>query len=168
MHDKVDSFRFIDRATRQVVRSWIARETPRPIPWTPLTKPLSACRIALISSGGVALKTDKPFDQEGERRNPWWGDPSHRILPRQTKSEDIKIYHLHVDPYYGEQDLNCLLPLERLLDLEASGEIGDSAPSHYSFMGYILQPDKLLEETTPMMIRQLQAEEVDVVLLVPA
>ena len=45
--------------------------------------------------------------------------------------------------------------------------MGRSAPSHYSFMGYILKPRVLLEESTPAMIRQMKAEEVDLVILVP-
>jgi hypothetical protein len=57
------------------------------IPWTPLSKPLADSTVALLSSVGLALKTDRPFDQEGERRNPWWGDPSYRILPRRGDLE---------------------------------------------------------------------------------
>jgi D-proline reductase (dithiol) PrdB len=131
-------------------------EEPRPIPWAPLSKPLSECKVAMISSGGIAMKDDKPFDQEGERQNPWWGDPTHRVIPRGTKSEEIKLYHLHVDPCCVETDLNSLLPIDRLVELEAAGEIGKAAPSHYSFMGYNLQPKILLEETTPKIIHNLR------------
>jgi D-proline reductase (dithiol) PrdB len=165
---KVDSYRFLDRITQRLVKSWIARETPRQIPWTPLFKPLADCTLALVSSGGIALKTDRPFDQEGERQNPWWGDPSYRIIPRTATAADIKLYHLHVNPSFVEQDLNCLLPVQRLNKLQERGEIGRAAPSHYSFMGYILQPQKLLAESTPAMIRHMKDEEVDAVVLVPA
>lgn len=168
MTKKVDAYRFLDFLTAKVVRSWTGMETPREIPWTPLSKPLADCTVALISSGGIALKTDEPFDQEGERQNPWWGDPSYRVIPRTATAEDIKVYHLHVNTHYPEQDLNCLLPLQRLAELEEAGIIGRSAPSHYSFMGYILQPETLLEDSTPAMIRGLQAEAVDAVVLVPA
>jgi hypothetical protein len=133
-----------------------------------LDKPLSECRVALLSSGGIALKTDQPFDQESERQNPWWGDPTYRVIPRGTKAEQIKLYHLHVEPQFAETDLNCLLPIDRLAELEVAGEIGSAAPSHYSTMGYNLQPRVLLEETTPAIIRNLWAEAVDVFVLVPA
>ncbi len=168
MAKTVDSNRFLSGISRRLVKSWIKLETPREIPWTPLSKPLSECTVALISSGGLALKTDRPFDQEGERQNPWWGDPSYRIIPRTATEEDVNIYHLHVDPTFVTQDLNCLLPLQRLAEMEAAGEIGRSAPSHYSFMGYTLQPHTLLEESTPDIVRHLQGEEVDVVVLIPA
>jgi D-proline reductase (dithiol) PrdB len=168
MTKTVDSLRFLSGITKRIVKNWIAMETPRDIPWTPLSKPLSECTVALISSGGIALKTDRPFDQEGERQNPWWGDPSYRLLPRTTTTEQIKVYHQHVNPGPVEQDLNCLLPLQRLDELEELGEIGHSAPSHYSFMGYILEPQVLLEESTPAMIRHMQQEGVDAAVLVPA
>jgi hypothetical protein len=44
-------------------------------------KKLNDCTVPLLSSAGIVLKADRPFDQEGERLNPWWGDPSCRILP---------------------------------------------------------------------------------------
>jgi D-proline reductase (dithiol) PrdB len=164
---QVDSYRFLDRTTKKLVQTWVGLERPREIPWTPLSRPLEESTVALISSAGLALKTDRPFDQEGERRNPWWGDPSYRILPRDARSEDVQLYHLHIHPRLAEQDLNTILPLERLLELEASGVIGRSAPEHYSFMGYILQPGTLLGESTPAMIRHMQRDGVNAVVLVP-
>ena len=164
----VDSYRFISGLSKRVVKSWISMELPRPIPWTPLTKPLASCTVSLISSAGIALKSDRPFDQEGEQRNPWWGDPSYRRLPATATSQDVRFYHQHIDPSYAEQDLNCLLPLQRLQELAQAGEIGRSAPRHYSIMGYILQPQQLLAETVPAIIRDLKEDHADVVILVPA
>ena len=117
MEKTVDSYRFISGITKRMIKSWISMERPREIPWTPLAKPLSECTVSLISSAGIALKTDRPFDQEGERRNPWWGDPSYRILPNTATSQDVRLYHLHIDPSCAEQDLNCLFPLQRLQEL---------------------------------------------------
>jgi hypothetical protein len=168
---EVDSYRFLDRLTQKLVQSWIGletqRERPAEVPWTPLSRPLADSTVALISSAGLALKTDRPFDQEGERRNPWWGDPSYRILPRTATAEDVHLYHLHIHPRVVEQDLNTLMPLQRLLALEDGGEIGRSATHHYSFMGYILEPQVLLEESTPAMIRHMKQDGVNVVVLVP-
>ena len=168
---QVDSYRFLDRLTQKLVQSWIGleaqRENPTEIPWTPLSKPLADSTVALISSAGLALKTDWPFDQEGERRNPWWGDPSYRILPRTATAEDVALYHLHIHPRVVAQDLNTLLPLQRLLELEAGRDIGRSAAHHYSFMGYSLQPQVLLDESTPAMIEHMKQEGVNVVVLIP-
>jgi D-proline reductase (dithiol) PrdB len=164
----VDSYRYLSGITKRMVKSWIKMEEPREIPWTPLDKPLAQSTVALISSAGIALKTDQPFDQEGERQNPWWGDPSYRILPHTATTEDVRLYHLHVDPGPAQQDLNCLFPIQRLNELAEAGEIGRAAPRHYSIMGYILQPQVLLQETTPAIIRDLRADHADVVVLVPA
>jgi D-proline reductase (dithiol) PrdB len=168
---QVDSYRFLDRLTQKLVQSWTELEAERgshaKIPWAPLSRPLAHSTVALISSAGLALKTDRPFDQEGERQNPWWGDPSYRILPRRATSQDVALYHLHIHPRVVERDLNTLLPLQRLLELEDDGEIGRSAAHHYSFMGYILQPQVLLEESTPAMIEHMRGDGVNVVILIP-
>jgi len=75
---------------------------------------------------------------------------------------------MHIAPRPAGQDLNCLFPLARLKELERLGEIGASAERHFSMMGYILQPEILLCEAAPAMIRDLHAERTDVVALVPA
>jgi len=86
---EVDSYRFLKGISRRMIKSWISLEKPRAIPWTPLGKPLDQCSVALISSAGLALATDKPFDQEVERQNPWFSDPSFRVIPRDTTAEGI-------------------------------------------------------------------------------
>jgi hypothetical protein len=70
--------RFLDFATRQVMKAWTARQEQGVIPFTPLAKPLRECTIALVSTAGIACNDDPPFNQEHERRDPWWGDPSFR------------------------------------------------------------------------------------------
>lgn len=168
MPKKVDSFRYVSGVTRRMIETWIKMEEPRPIPWTPLSKPLSECKVALLSSGGIALKDDIPFDQYGERQNPWWGDPSHRIIPKTASAEDVEIYHLHINPSFARQDINCLLPIKLLNELEQAREIGSAAESHYSIMGYLPKPDEMLEESVPAIIQRLKDEKVDVLVLVPS
>jgi D-proline reductase (dithiol) PrdB len=167
MPKTVDSYRFISGVTRRVIETWIKMEEPRSVPWTPLAKPLSECTVALLTSGGVAMKADKPFDQEGERQNPWWGDPSYRVIPGSASQEDVGVYHLHINPTYATQDFNCLLPIHRLGELEREGVIGRAAEAHYSIMGYLLKPEVMLEESIPAIIQRLKGEAVDLVVLVP-
>ncbi len=166
---EIDRNLYLDFLSRKVMKGWMKREVPpKNIPWTPLSKPLSQCTVALVSSAGVALKSDLPFDQEGERRNPWWGDPSFRLIPRGTRTEEVALYHLHIDTTFGEADINCVLPLDRLDELTVSGEIGAAAATHFSFMGYLLKPEEFLETSVPKMIERMRSEGVDVALLVPA
>jgi D-proline reductase (dithiol) PrdB len=165
---EIDGNLYLDFLTRKVMKGWMEREeTPGDIPWTPLAKPLPECRVALVTSAGVCLRTDTPFDQEGERRDPWWGDPSYRLIPREARTGDVRLCHLHIDTSFGERDLNTVLPLERLAELEAAGEIGSIAQTHYSFMGYLLKPEEFLRKSVPPMIERMHAEGVDVALLAP-
>jgi D-proline reductase (dithiol) PrdB len=113
------------------------------------------------------LQSDKPFDLEIERRDPWFADPTYRVLPRTTRTGDVQVGHLHINPAFAQQDLNSVLPVERLEELAELGEIGAAAPSHYSYMGYTLRPERLLRESVPEIVRQIGDERVDVVLLVP-
>lgn len=89
------------------------------------------------------------------------------MIPRTTKADDLKLYHMHISPHLVEQDVNTIFPLQHLLELEGCGEIGRAAANHYSYMGYILQPQELLEKSVPCMIQNMKQDEVDVVLLVP-
>ena len=163
-----DSLQFLDGASRRVIKSWIAREERRlPIPWAPMRKPLREARVALISSAAVRRTGDQPFDEEGERDDPWWGDPSYRVIPRGTRGDEVRLQHLHIERSYGESDLDCVLPLTRLEELAEAGLIGEPAPSHYSFMGYLLRPEEFLRTSVPAIIERLKAEAVDAVLLVP-
>ena len=164
----MDSFKFLDFATRKVMQAWTNREPARPPVWTPLEKPLAEARIALISSAGIARHDQPPFDRDGERRNPWWGDPSHRVLPRGTTERFVRLYHMHIETRHGEQDLDCVLPLRRLEEAQQAGLVGSVAPSHYSFMGYLLDAEEFLTETVPKIVAQMKSEEVDAAILVPA
>jgi D-proline reductase (dithiol) PrdB len=164
-----DHLSCLDAATRSIVEAWTEREqqVARDIPFSPLRKPLSSCTVALVSSAGLSLRGDKPFDAERERQDPWWGDPSFREIPLGTTEKDIRISHLHIDPAPITQDLDVTLPLRRLGELAAEGFVGRAAERHFSIMGYILRPDVLLGETAPAMAARMRAESVDAALLVP-
>ncbi len=164
----IDSYRFLDFATRVIMRAWAARQEPGVVPFAPLAKPLGECTVALLSTAGVARNDDRPFDQDGERRNPWWGDPSFRVIPLGTREPDVRIHHLHIDPRFGESDLDVVLPMRRLDELAAEGLIGRPAPRHYSTMGYVLDAAELLERTVPAIAASLAEDGVDALALAPA
>lgn len=164
----IDSYRFLDFASRQVMKAWAARAQPGVIPFTPLAKPLSDCTIALITTAGVARNDDVPFDQEGERRNPWWGDPSFRTIPFGTTETDVRLYHLHIDTRFGQADLDVVLPMRRLKELADEGLVGRPARTHYSMMGYILDEKELIEKTAPAIAEHMRAEAIDAAALSPA
>jgi hypothetical protein len=91
----VDSYRFAGPAAK-VMQNAIPKEPQYDfIPWTPLRKPLPQCRFSLLTTAGIALKTDQPFDAEREKREPLWGDQSFRRIPSWATEKDIEVYHLH-------------------------------------------------------------------------
>lgn len=163
----IDSFRYLSPASAKIVKTMIAMASRDPIPWTPLPRPLGEATVALISTAGLSMLADPPFDAEGERQNPWWGDPSYRVIPRTATEADIVASHLHIETAYLQQDLDVALPLRRLAEAEAEGRIGRVAPSHYSFMGYLLDPTEFLEHSVSAMIERMHAEAVDAAVFVP-
>jgi len=163
----IDSYRFLNFASRQVMKAWAARQEAGVIPFAPLRKPLSECTVALLSTAGIACHGDQPFDQEGERRNPWWGDPSYRTIPLGSTEKDVRLYHLHIDPRFAEADLDVVLPMRRLQELADEGLVGRPAPTHYSTMGYILDPEELVSKTAPAIAERMRSEGVDAAALVP-
>ena len=164
----IDSYRFLDFASRRVMKAWAARQKADVIPFTPMTKPLAECTVALVSTAGMARNDDVPFDQERERRDPWWGDPSFRVIPLGTTERDVRLYHMHIDRRFGEADLDVVLPMRRLTELSQARVVGRAAPRHYSIMGYILEPTVLVAETAPAIAEQMRHDGVDAAALVPA
>jgi hypothetical protein len=111
----IDSYRFLDFATRQIIKARADREAQgkRDIPWTPMAKPLSESTVALITTAGVARNDDVPFDQEGERQNLWWGDPTYRTIPQGTTEGEGMYVEGRVAPTcYNRNGLSVLVLFE--------------------------------------------------------
>ena len=128
------------------------------IPWTLLKRPVAQASIAIVSTAGVHLCSDKPFDLQT--------DTSFRIIPRTSSSTEVCLTHEHYDRRDALRDLNLVFPLERLLELEAEGTIGRVAGVHYGF-GFIHNPEDLLAPGRKIGPLLAQAA-VDLVILVPA
>ncbi len=162
----VNSFKFMSRTLAESLQRWPYVDTSgEEIPWTPLAKPVSECRVALLSSGGFYLEGDEPFDLDRERREPLWGDPSFREIPRSVTQAELRAAHLHYENSHAMQDFNCMLPLGALEELLADGRIGSISDTHFSIMGYQPKLRTLIEETSPRIAERLKQLEVDLVLL---
>ncbi len=139
----------------------------RQIDWRPgtrLRKPLSETRLAVVTTAAFHLPEQPPFD--GSIRG---GDASFREIPSGADLRTLGIAHKSdsFDHSGIEADRNVALPLDRLRELEAAGEIGPLAPWHYSFMGSLTAPGRLIRETGPEVVSRLAAEGADAVLLTP-
>ena len=165
----VDGFRFMPPS----LGAWVAKDIPAEpfggeIPWTPLQKPISETTFALMTSAGISLKTDRPFDMEREKREPEWGDPTCRKIPATAREADIDVNHLHINTDYIKQDINVTLPLARFQEFAEEGLIGRLADTSYSYYGFQLKYSKeLLEEAVPAVAASMKAEGVEAALLTP-
>ena len=139
---------------------WSVYETS---PWTPFTKPLGESCIALISAAGVFRDDQEPFD-------PWAvNDLSFRLIPKDTPPARLLLHHNYFDHRDAKKDLNCVFPLERFLELEASGYIGRLMPSAITLgMGRLYKRTELQKGTVQKILDVLRVEEADAALLVAA
>ena len=131
----------------------------QPIPFTPLTKPLSECRIALISSGGMMYRDQPRFHRE---------DASYRRIPKNARREDLSVWHFGYPTRDAELDPNCVLPLEPMRELEAAREIGALVDPVFSFMGGVYSARKIRDELAPQILDELRRAHADAFFLVPA
>lgn len=139
----------------------------RRVDWTPgavLTKPLSEVRVAAITSAGYYPPDEPPFDPSIRG-----GDPSYRIVPARADLDALRIGNRSdaFDSSGIEADKNLALPLDRLRDLERDRLIGAVAPRHFSIMGSITAPGRLVSRTAPEIAAMLHEDRVEAVLLTP-
>jgi len=165
----VDGFRFLPPSLAAWIDNLIGnQEFTGSIPWTVLSRPVSEATVALVTSAGISLKKNPPFDMEREKREATWGDRSFRVIPKGSTESDIDANHLHINTSYILQDMNVIFPLARMRELEAEGVIGRFAPSAYSFYGFQWKSTEFLTQAIAPMSVKMREEGVDAVLLTPA
>ena len=127
--------------------------------FTPLAKPLSQARVAIVTSASL----HRP-DQD--RFSPF--DTGFRALDRAHRDIVMGHWSPNFDHTGFQLDLNVVYPIDRLEELAADGVIGDVAPHHFAFAGN--QPATVSEvrlDTGPACAQQMLADGVDVVVLTP-
>ncbi len=135
-----------------------------PVPWVSLDKPLSTCRLALVSTAGLVLPGHKPFDKTAKG-----GDHTMRMVPGDAHVADfIDTHRSRSYDHSGlQRDANLAFPLDRARELVASGHIGSLAAEHISLMGSLTAPGRFVRDTAPEAASRLRADGVDIALLVP-
>src|SRR5579885_2161541 len=139
----------------------------RRVDWRPgaqLRKPLSESRITVVTSAAFYGADQAPFDHTVRG-----GDYSYREILEDVALATLRIGHKSdaFDHSGIERDKNLALPLDRLRELKAERLLGDVAPRHYSLMGSISAPARLVSMTAPEIARRLAETRVDGVLLTP-
>jgi D-proline reductase (dithiol) PrdB len=135
-----------------------------PVPCTPLGKPLRECRVAIVSSAGLLLPGQQPFDTSLRQ-----GDPSFREIPADTDvSAFVDMHRSETFDHAGMlADPNLAFPIDRMRELVERGRIGSLNRRHLSFMGGITAPGRLIKQTAPEAVHWLVDDGVDAALLIP-
>lgn len=144
-------------------RTLAATPAMEDIPWSPLCKPLGQCRMALVTTGGVHLKDQTPFNVANDGY-----DWSFRAIPSSSRPQDLMVTHNHYDHSHVDKDINFMLPIDRLRELVEDGKVGSLAPRYFSFCGYIRDAQALMTSTAREVAAMIKADGVDAVLLTPA
>lgn len=140
----------------------------RHVDWSPgarLKKPLRDSTLTLISTAGLHLPEQPPYDPRIRT-----GDCSFREIRLETNIQDLLIGHPSsaFDKTGALEDRNLVFPLDRLRELADGGEIGGLSRRHFSFMGGIIAPGRLINESAPAVAAKLEEDHADAVLLAPA
>lgn len=132
--------------------------SPRTLPVVPLER----ARVALVATAGVHLTREDRFARGNT------GDDSVRRIPESAPKTSMMLSHPGYDTRRASQDIDVVFPLGTLRRMAERGMIGSVAATAYSWMGYVPDPARLVKERAPTMARELVADAVDLVLLVPA
>jgi D-proline reductase (dithiol) PrdB len=129
-------------------------------PFTALSRPLAACRLALVTTAGLHRRGDRLFTA---------GDQTYRVIPSGTPTAAIVQSHTSIgfDRTATMRDLNISFPIDRVRELVERGVVGGLAPNCYSFMGALREARRLESETGPEVGRRLREDGADAVLITP-
>lgn len=132
----------------------------RRAPFIPARRALPMLNLALISSAGVYIDGTPEFTGDS--------DASFREIPIDVESGDLRYAARGYDAAAVQQDMNAEVPVERLLEFENNGIIGQLNPVFWSFSGYIPDASRIVDELAPKLLERINRYEVQAALLVPA
>lgn len=132
----------------------------RRAPFKPARRALPMLNLALISSAGAYIDGTAPFAGDS--------DASFREIPIEIESADLRYVARGYDPAAVQQDMNSQVPVERLLEFENNGIIGQLNPVFWSFSGFLPDALLLVERLVPKLLERIARYEVQAALLVPA
>ena len=123
--------------------------------WT-VPKEASSRRVSIVSSAAISRRGDKPFS---------WLANNHRVIEKDNL--DLVMTHVAVeyDRTAWQQDINTILPIDRLEEMAKNSEIGSVSNEHYSFIGSS-DPIKM-ERSAKEVAERMKDDAVDTVFLVP-
>ena len=155
---------YIDRTKKQYealgfqAYQWVDNQSP--VPLTPLQKPVSESKLALIASGGLYALGQIAFHFKD--------DLSYREIDIHIPEGDLRATHFAYDLAPVRQDPNTVFPVAPLKAQVAAGRLGSLAERAYTFMGGIYSARKVKDILAPAIVHRLLKDQADLALLVPA
>ena len=124
-------------------------------PWIPPV-PAADRRVSIVSSAAVSKRGDKVFS---------WLARDCRAIHKDDR--DLVMTHASVDydRTAWQQDLNAIIPLDRLDEMAKDGEIGSVAEEHYTFMGAANPID--MKASVRQTAERMRQDNVNTVFLIP-
>tara|TARA_B100000519_G_scaffold40451_1_gene30332 strand:- start:726 stop:1121 length:396 start_codon:yes stop_codon:yes gene_type:complete len=130
------------------------------VPFAPLNKPLSECRVGLVTTSFFERKVDKDAVAGSAKKEPY-----------AAKCDDAMEGLYNKDLFWDKdtthtEDLDSYLPINRLREFAEQGRIGSLAdrfygvPTDYSHR-------RTSRRDAPQILEYAKEDELDVVLLVP-
>lgn len=123
-------------------------------PFTPLTKPISECRVGLIT-------TSMPNTESGRSSRQVYSTPVAPI-PDSMYTDELS-WHQSVT---HTRDVASFLPLEQVVKLTDAGKIGGLTANFHSLPTDYSQRNTN-ENDAPELLRRLREDQADIAILVP-
>ena len=119
---------------------------------------LADCHVALLSTAGL---------MERHSRNVQSNASDYRTITSAVADADILLNHVSVnfDRSAFVEDINSVLPRQRLQELAQQNIIAKAASEHYSFMG--ATAPELMEDDVHRLAAELKSKGVNTVCLLP-
>lgn len=131
--------------------------------FAPARRALPMLNLALISSAGAYINGTEAFDIASRD-----GDATFREIPIEVEAADLLYAARGYDPAAVLADRNAQIPIERLLEYEASAVIGRLNSVWWSLNGFIPNAQLVAEQLAPQIAERIARYEVQAALLVPA
>lgn len=132
------------------------------VPFTPLKKPLSECRVTLVSTSEISVR--------GVRRDD--GDNQSNVGGTYVIPSDTPVDQLYSPSHSYDRaattldDVDAFYPTTRLHEAVAAGRIG-GLTKHFHGVFNAYSKRRTLERDAPEVLRRCQEDGADVAILVP-
>lgn len=156
----------MEPASRRFIERYPFPDLGKP-PFAPLETQPEKARVALVTTAGLHLDTDRPFSSSF-----WLSDCSFRVIREADYFVDPgRLVVSHTSKEFDrsgiDRDINVVFPLPRLKEIADAGLVGSVAPRHLSFMGSLPRTGDLRKRTAPEAARILKDDDVDLAILTP-